>query len=94
MENTTPVTWKSMKSLQRKNAKKYLQEVESILHPNAKINGIDILHRHLTSGKIEFTAWKGDNQINNLMVILSKEDILYNRKGLKDHLKWLCSASC
>jgi len=51
------------------------QILENILHPTPKINGIDILHRHV-GRRIFFEAWKGDDAYNNKMISFERAYIL------------------
>ena len=39
------------------------QALEAILHPTPKINGVDILHRHV-GHRIIFRGWKGENRLS------------------------------
>lgn len=62
---------------ERKWRRDMLKQVEGILHPNPMFNGVEIAHRHLTTGDIEFTAWNGDNEASNgRRVRFDKEYIL------------------
>jgi hypothetical protein len=67
-----------MTSNQLKN-KMYYQDkkiIESKLHPNPFFNGIEICHEH--RGKnIIFTAWKGQDKVNEKELIISRNRVLY-----------------
>lgn len=52
------MTYKELKSLQRKDARDRLKQVEKILHPCPIVEGIEILHEHIKgTGAIRFSGY-------------------------------------
>jgi len=68
--------------------------IERQLHPIPEIKGIQILHRHVGQ-KIEFTAWRGNDQINNKSLLYDRSTIgfykgrFYNDSTIKKDFNWL-----
>jgi hypothetical protein len=87
------MTYKELQSQKRAYARKERKEIESKLHPNLIVDGVEILHEHLKSGKIQFEAWLQDNPIGNgRSIVLTKEDVLYSDDFYKDYaveMAWL-----
>jgi len=77
----------------RKQTKEDTKKIESILHPDLFINGIEICHEHLRNGKIRFTAWIKDIPIKNgKQVVVSRHDVLTRSDFYllyKRDLEWL-----
>ena len=71
-------TLANRKKLRRKQLRDDTKTIEAILHPCPIINGIEICHEHTRNGKIIFTAWRSENQIDNggKQLILNRFDIL------------------
>jgi|GEM_PF-3053620 len=59
------MTYKEFMVEKRRARRRRMKEVEKILHPNLKLGDVDILHRHLPTGEVEFTAWRGDSRISD-----------------------------
>ena len=58
------ITVLELKKIRRCERLKETKTIERQLHPNLKIGKIEIAHQHSQNGKIYFTAWDGENQIN------------------------------
>ena len=72
--------------IRRKNARKELQDIEKILHPEPTMNGLDILHRH-HGNEIFFSAWKGDDPHNGACreYIVDREMVLKDPRFYDNH---------
>ena len=80
----------TLKQLMQKTYREERKIIESKLHPNPIVRGIEIVHRH--AGKnIEFTAWKGDDPVNNKFIPVDRLTVLYG-EGFplsQDNIDWL-----
>lgn len=64
------------KQIMAQDRRNRLKGVEAILHPTHKIGNIDILHRHRTSGDIEFSAWQGENEVSEGRTVCFDKDYI------------------
>lgn len=85
----------SHKKARRQWQRETLKQIEAKLHPCPNINGVDILHEH-RGRMIVFTAWKGDDPLNNRHINISRDNVLAlcDREGYplsNDYLSWLVS---
>lgn len=65
------------KQIQQKAWREERKIIESKLHPCPKIDGIDILHEH-RGKQIIFSAWKGNDQLNNRYISIDRLLALYS----------------
>lgn len=86
------MTAKEIKNKKRKLAREITKKIEKLLHPCLKIGGIDIIHRH-TGRYIYFSAWKGDDPVNQKEVRYYRDDILSNKGIPLDDVLWLIEKS-
>lgn len=70
------MTYRELTNLKRKQSRQTTKEIESILHPCPNINGYDILHEHLASGYIRFSAWKDNRHVDNRYVEFHRNELV------------------
>jgi len=91
------MTHKEMQRAKRKAWRHELKDIESVLHPNPVIGGVEIGHQH--KGKTIFfypfpVMGTGGETLNNKYLAYGRERVLYSTTFYADNneqLKWLTS---
>jgi hypothetical protein len=73
-----------MTNEQKKFNREERKQIEKILHPCPKINGIDILHEHQRNRKISFSAWLGENPFTKKKFLSDNDAVFFAGKNFYD----------